>query len=288
MNKSQLHIKLLYSCIIVWYIIIIMTIFWNMFFLFDLFSHFYLQYFCIATLILILTIFLRHKNSFIYISILCLFIVFKVTPVFTSADTVEKVDIYYINANYYINNSQQLVDDIQKYQPRYIAVVELNASLEEEIKEIIGTKNNYIHREGVLSYGLFTNEEVIAYEKKGTQYPFWKFVTWDGVFFLIHPLPPMSRELTYLQQENFQEIRDEYERSSSQKKFIIWDFNSSPYSKIFLKYFRDLDYKILYTWQRWNWMSIPIDHILWPKEYFSVTTNDLDASDHSPLLIDLR
>lgn len=282
------HITILLKwLIILWAITIVGTLFWDYIFIFDLFSHFYLQFFVLGFCLFVGALFLMQKRYAILSAVLLVFLWWSLFPVvFQDDDLVERVDIYYINSNYYINNANQVIDDIEKYDPKYVAVVELRPNLEKALTEKYWKENSITHQDGVLSYWLFSREKIFSSTKHyGNMYPFLEFTIPEGNFYLIHPLPPTSLFGAWFQQENFWEIRALFDVNENENKYILWDFNSSHYSRVFQKYFWDLNYDVLYSWKRWHPLSIPIDYVLWNNDNFKVEFWDLRASDHSPLLI---
>ena len=273
--------------IILWTITIVGTLFWDSIFIFDLFSHFYLQFFIFGLCLFIGSLFLVQKRYAIISAVLFIFLWWSISPVFLSVNkNVDRVDMYYINSNYYINNAQQVIADIEKYNPKYVAVVELRPNLEEVLTEKYGKENSIIHQDWVLSYWIFTSEKILSHTKhSGNMYPFLEFSVPEGSFYLIHPLPPMSLFAAGFQKEHFWEIRDVFDVNKQENKYILWDFNSTHYSRVFQSYFGDLNYSIFYSWKRWHLLSIPIDYVLGNNDDFQVQISSLQASDHSPILI---
>jgi len=194
--------------------------------------------------------------------------------------------MYYINSNYHKYNQHEIIQDIEKYNPKYIAVVELNPEIKNALIQKFGIENSIIYEDEILSYWFFAQQKVLEYRKhNGNKYPFLHFRIQEGDFFLIHPFPPISSLYAAYQKEYFLEVRNIFNASKETNTYILWDFNSSHYSRVFKEYFSDLHYNVLYSWNRGSILSIPIDYILWKNDSFKVQTNDLKASDHSPLLI---
>lgn len=212
---------------------------------------------------------------------------YTIFPVlFGTKAVVENVDMYYINANYYIDNTQAVMEDIEKYDPTYVAVVELRPDLKDALIQKYGEENSIIHDDDVFSYGVFGREEILSHIKhRGNMYPFLEFSLAIGDFYLIHPLPPTSLFGAWFQKEYFAEVREVFDTNTKDNKYILWDFNSSHYSKVFQHYFGDLFYDIIYSWKRSHPLSIPIDYVIGNTDNFAVQTNNLKASDHSPFLI---
>lgn len=227
-----------------------------------------------------------YKHS-ILATLILIFLWYSIAPVvFQETPEVRDVDMYYINSNYYINNVESVIADIKKYNPKYVAVVELRDDLKEALEDVYGAENSISYDDGVLSYWVFSRTEIPSYTKHiGNIYPFLEFEVEEGSFYLIHPLPPTSLFWAGFQQENFWEVMDIFNTNIKKNKFILGDFNSSHYSRVFQKYFWHLNYDVYYSWKKWHPLSIPIDYILWATDNFQVALGDLRASDHSPLLI---
>jgi len=289
MDISKVYQNYLYILTILWYVVVWMTLVWEYFFFFDLFSHFYLQLWCISGIIFCIALLSKQVKNSILVGILFLFFWYQIVPVIIYPNIdIQEVDLYYINANYNAQNSVEIINDIKKYNPKYIAVVELNNDLKQWIQKVLWMKTILYHESWVGSYWVFTNQDNISHIHHQGIYPFGEFIVPEWTIFLIHPFPPINSDLSYKQKINFREIRMQYDNSVSENKFIVWDFNSSVYSKVFQDNFRDLETRVQYTWNRWSLLSIPIDYILGNKDSFSVQTNDLSVSDHSPLLIDFK
>lgn len=280
--------KKIRTLIIIWYSIIFLSFFWNYIFIFDLFSHFYLQYFFIWIIILIFGIFLKDKISIIACILLLIFLWININK----SEIIHKeisfpIDYYYLNANYYINKPKEIVNNIKKYNPKYVIIVELNKELKELIIKELKFKNNIYYDNWFSSFWFFTNEIIENQKIHNLTYPVWEFKTINWTIFVIHPFPPLNQEFSILQKKNFMEIKNLFENTIDENKMIIWDYNSSYYSMKFKKYFWEYYHKPIYSW--WNIiLKIPIDYAIWNKDYFYVYSNNLRISDHSPLLIKLK
>jgi len=148
------HIRfILKAIIILWTLIIVGTLFGQYIFILDLFSHFYLQFFVFGIVLCIFALCLKEKIYVAISGILLIFLWFQVFPaVFEKGDMLERVDMYYINSNYYINNYREVIWDIEKYDPKYVVIVELAPNLKHTLIEKYGRENSIIHDDGVLSY----------------------------------------------------------------------------------------------------------------------------------------
>ena len=198
------------------------------------------------------------------------------------------IDLYYLNANYYINKPNEIITDIKKYNPKYIAIVELNPNLYSEIKNNLNFKNDIYLNKWVNSFWFFSNEELLNSKTHNLTYPIWEIKTSEAVIFLIHPLPWLNSTLFKSQKKNFWEIKKLYDENKNDKKIILWDFNSSFYSQTFKKHFWDMHYKPIYSWNiKWI-LRLPIDYAIWNKKFYTTNRSNLETSDHTPLLINFE
>lgn len=281
-NKTNVH-----KIIILLYIVVFVWFFWSEFYVLDLFSHFYLQYFIVWFIALILSILLKDKLSVFITLILLIFLWSSIEK--DSIIGYEKIienDVYYLNANYNNFKPELIVEDIKKYNPKYVAIVELNKELYKKLKKEY--KNVvYLPREAS-SLWFFTNEEIKNEIIHELTYPVLEINVDDISMYIIHPFPPLTSKLAEKQKLHFDEVSYLFSKNTSLRKLIIWDFNSSYYSLIFQKYFWNLKYKPLYSWSFWTPLMIPIDYVISNKDIFEINRVDFDWSDHSPIIIDIK
>lgn len=270
--------------ITIWYSVVILSFFWNFFYIFDLFSHFYFLYFLFGLIITISAIILKDKTSIITSVILLIFIWYNLNKadVIINED-VSKSDIFYLNANYHINKPQKILEEIKKYSPDFVFIVELNEVLYSELEK--SYENNVYHSQGVASLWFFTNQEILDYKIHKLTYPLLEIHTEKFTAFLVHPFPPMSHESYLNQKMHFQEIKELFNKNVNENKMIIWDFNSTFYSSVFKKYFWELYYKPIYSWGHKSILKMPIDYAIWNHDFFNTYGSTLKVSDHSPLII---
>jgi hypothetical protein len=277
------------SFILLWLIIIIISSLWNFFYFFDLFSHFYLQYLIIWVFFLIFSLLLKDNTSIIICILLIIFLWFNVSKVdFPRKNNLENIDIYYINSNWFVDSPNSIIEDIKKYNPKYLSIVEINNKLHEKIIKELNYKNvSYIDKD-VNSIWFYTNEEILLENKYFWEYPFLEIKTEEIHFLVIHPLPPLNKELARKQKINFEEINNVFESINSEKKIVIWDFNSSSFSRVFQKYFWKYNYKPIYSWNTDSIFRIPIDYAISNTDFLNIYWWNLKVSDHIPLLIEQK
>lgn len=270
-----------------WLLVIFLSLLWNYHFIFDLLSHFYLQYLILWVLILIISVLYKDKISIFWAIIWILFLSSEVynSQVFLKKPP-KKADIFYINAFYYNEKeTNQIIGEIKKYNPEILAIVELNKKLHKDILSRLNFKDYFYHEEWVLSFWIYSKKDIQNKENIQLDYPLWKAKIGDIEIFLIHPLPPLTKDFYDKQKSFFAEVKEEFDKSKNDKKIIIWDLNSSVYSRVFQQYFWDLYYSVIYSRGRWSVLSIPIDYAMSDKHFFDVYWINSDYSDHIPLII---
>lgn len=281
--------KIIQNLIITGYIIITISLLWDFFYIFDIFSHFYLQYFVIAIVLLLFSIYLKDK----ILILLCLIVlIFTWSSLYTAKiklwDFNWNTDIYYLNANYFIDSPENIIKDIKKHNPKYLAMVEINENLHNEIMKFFNYSEHLYLKEDASSIWFYTNEKIISKKIHNLTYPIWEIKVKDLSIYLIHPLPPLSSELYHAQKENFKEVKNIFIKDTYKNKMILWDFNSSFYSSVFKKYFWELYYSPIYSWWVNSILRIPIDYAIWNHNFYNIYWSNLQASDHIPLIIDLK
>lgn len=283
-NKNNLRVLLIGTILI-----LIAGLFWRFFYFFELFSHFYLQYFVWVTILLIIWSFLKDKVSIIISIIILLYLGYFVNQAtIFQKDITTEVDLYYLNAHYFTDKPNEIIQDIKKYNPKHLAIVELNTNLYNSIKNELNYKDEAYFNSWLWSFWFFTSEEILDYKAHYLSYPIWEIKIKEADILLVHPLPWLTKELFAKQKNNFQEIRDLFNKNDNPKKIIIWDFNSTFYSNTFKSYFWDLYYKPIYS-RNIKWiLRLPIDYAIWNEDFYTVHRSNLWVSDHTPLLINFN
>lgn len=212
----------------------------NYYFLFDLFSHFQLQIFATCLVLLVYCFITQSKRRILAAAAVTLFVGIRIFGADFSGiygpKPVANPDVYYMNSEFMNSDIDPIMNDIHSANPKHIALVELNESLFQKIKDQGKFKYSYYFPYNVLSFGFFTNDEVLEQETYFIgEYPVGYFRTAERSYFVVHPLPPMTPESYRAQKDFFQTIS---ERVVQEEHFLlVGDFNSSPYSRVFQKYF---------------------------------------------------
>ncbi len=262
--------------------------FGNYFYLFDLFSHFYLQLFVVNCIFLIWYIWLKNWFSSIVSLLLGLFLFVQLanadfSGIYSIKNITRNPDIFYMNTEFLNADISKITDYIDKVQPKQIALVELNKELFENIKNDGKFKYSYYFPGLVFSFGFFTNEEVLDQKTYFSWwYPIGYFRTNKYSYYIIHPLPPFNNEQYQLQKNYFNFVS---ELIKHEKNFVlVGDFNSSNYSQVYKSYFWEYTDNPIYSWWVDTILTIPIDHAISNKP-LEVMPGIKLSSDHIPLLI---
>lgn len=257
-------------------------------YIFDLFSHFFLQYFIFSILLLLIYL-VKWWIKEIIISFLS---VLAFGYIISDADlswiywqkNITNPDIMFLNTLYLNDDNEKIFEYIKEIKPKKLALVELNSKLYNLIKNSKMYEFSSYHEDHVFSYWFFSDKKI----DKEDNYDIWDYPAWffnvEGIdYYVIHPLPPMSNFEYNKQKEYFAWI--EKLISNDKNKFIVLgDYNSTPYSRVFQKYFWKFDYKIIYSWWVDNPLTIPIDHAVSNMKLNRFPWKKL-SSDHIPILI---
>lgn len=269
-------------------IIVFLSFFWNYFFFFDLFSHFYLQLFVISVAFLIYNFFQRNKIETIISILLWLFLFLNISRADFSSiyrdNIIKYPDLFFMNTEFLNNDINEITDYINEINPKRIAMVELNKELFEKIKNKNKFKYSYYFPKYVYSFGFFTNDEVLEQRTYFSQsYPIWYFRTKNISYYIVHPLPPISRNYYNLQKMFFNDLVELLKKEKNEF-VLVWDLNSSFYSSVFQFYFGNYFYKPVYSWSVDSILTIPIDYAISNTNLKVYPWSKL-SSDHIPLLI---
>ncbi len=280
--------KLIKISIYLIFVLIIIGFFWNYYYLFDLFSHFYLQYFISSILLMIFYVYNKSKLEIILSLIIIIFLFFNIYKADFSWifwwKNIQNPDIFYMNTKYLNKNNSIIYDNIKKIKPKEIILVELDKELFEKIKNTFNFKYDFYYKNSYKSFWFFTNETIL--DKKIIiieTYPIWYFKLNNISYYIIHPFPPFTNE-DYQKQKKFFNYINKLIKNEKNNFLLIWDFNSTNYSQVFKSNFNNFHYKIIYSWIVDNILTIPIDYVISNKQVNVFPGNKL-SSDHVPLLI---
>ena len=259
------------------------------FFIFDLFSHFQLQY-LIGLLLFSFGLSLYKNIKFLLINIiyiLFLFITF-IQPVSFAQESINKTDIFFMNTKFKNTNNAPIINEIKKQNPQIIALVEPNKALIDEITDFFGSPIIEINKK-TNSYAIFSKKQPISQQVINTESLSLCYVEFDDFILLtIHTLDPLTPAKRNINLNFFEEIDQIITKLDSEnKKFILTgDFNNTYYSATFRKHFKKYFQKNLYSWSLFMPWTIPIDHAL-SNMPISTSRTPILSSDHVGLLIDI-
>lgn len=268
-------------------LIVLLSLLWNYFFVFDLLSHFYLQYLFFWVLSFIYFLILKDKefSAFAFVFILSIWFMVSKSQFIPMQNDAAAVDIDYYFVNNYINNdkSDDLLKDLEEVKPKYIWIVELNKNVANELGKKY--KFNYFNDAELDSFWFYTNEKVEKSETLTSSYPVGHFVSNSIHFYLIHPHPPVKND-SYLSQIKLFDFMNEIlkKHNENNEEFVLmWDFNSTFYSPVFQKYFWKFKFSPIYSRNTNGFLRLPIDYII---TNFEVKLNSWAniGSDHLPII----
>lgn len=254
------------------------------YFLFDLFSHFQLQYLLLLCIIAIFSIF--YKKFIVFIIALTYGILVPGNLIFPANFFSKELspDIFYMNTYYYTEKHEQIVKEILKNSPDTVFLVEANKSLISELKIHLGDPILELN-EGPNSFVMFSKEKITDIKIHNETIP--KFISAkfpNFTFIGIHAMDPLTPTKRQMNLKYFLQINDFINSLEEEKFLLVGDFNNTIYSGTFRKHFEKYFEKNNYTWGTYKPWYIPIDHALANFPLNIAITKKLE-SDHKGLLI---
>lgn len=266
------------------FIVFLLWKLWNFYWFFDLLSHFLLQYLVVTFLATILLWFLKEKSAILWL-ILATILALHIFPAYlpNSEKKIQNIDYYFMNTLVVNKKTAPIINDISEKKPKIIALVEANEKIVDEIKNRWNYKYSFYEKQWTFSIAIFS---IYKIEKakiiKIKWIPFFRWeINWKKTY-IIHPIPPISKEKYEAQKEYFKTISNDLKAVKDKDFILLWDFNSTPFSKVFQKYFWDYKYNKIYSWSTDTVLSIPIDNIVSNFKIDVYPWKKL-TSDHKPL-----
>lgn len=258
------------------------------FFIFDLFSHFQLQYtFCL--LLSVIYYFFTKKpfhalGIFLYIAIIYVSVIhpFEIFP-----NKIADVDIFYMNTKYKNNLSEPIIEEIKKNTPKIITLVEPN---EELIRRLTTTQGEPIQVINNNAYSFVTFSSLAVYEKKfiyDAPIPISYIEFEKFVLITIHAYDPLTVKDRLANIEYLAEIINTINLIQDKPFVLVGDFNNTFFSETMREHFQDYFKKHVYSWSLFKPWMIPIDHVL-SNEEIDFSRTKMLSSDHAGLLIDVK
>lgn len=259
------------------------------FFIFDLFSHFQLQY-LLGLLIFSFGLSLYKNIKFLLfniIYILFLFLIF-IQPVSFAQESIKETDIFFMNTKYKNTDNAPIINEIKKQNPQIIALVEPNKPLIDDVTEFFGIPIIEINAK-TSSYAIFSKKQPLSQQIINTELLSFCYVEFDDfILITIHTLDPLTPKDRNINLKFFEEIDQIITKLDLEnKKFILTgDFNNTYYSGTFRQHFQKYFQKNLYSWSLFMPWTIPIDHAL-SNMPISTSRTPILSSDHVGILIDI-
>lgn len=257
------------------------------FFIFDLFSHFQLQYIAVGIILIILNFISKNLRFAIPLGVyLAMLFGLFILPVQLVPEGIYQADIFYLNSNYGNQESEEIINSIAASDPYTVALVEINPKLKAELQIKYGEPVVYTDK-GALSCAVFTKRDLIdAYLVTESIYPICVVKFQDYTLYLIHPVPPLSSSQYKAQAKYFEQISAliKTDQDNGDRFILVGDFNSTYYSGQFRDSFGGYFKKNYYTWATNSLLTLPIDHAL-SNESLRVSKTGRLSSDHSGLFI---
>lgn len=280
-------------------------------FVFDLVSHFRLQYIAgLVPVLLVSVYFKRYLFSFLFCTVIGIHsyeIISTQIPLKGGKRTASGNVLRVMSANLQASNSSHelLIGYVREVDPDILVVQEMTqewyAKLSSELAEMphyAGKPQPNPFGIGVFSKLEFESAKVIAFSRKGN--PSIKITVINGgkeiVVIGTHSLPPITANLLQMRNEHLQNI-SEHIAKLTQSVILVGDLNTTPWSAAFKKLIdksrlRDSrrGFGIHPTWPaKLLPVMIPIDHIL-VSESVDVVLRQVSGhigSDHRSVWVDI-
>ncbi|MBU0676994.1 MAG: endonuclease/exonuclease/phosphatase family protein [Verrucomicrobia bacterium] len=277
--------------------------------LFDLASHFRVQY-CALFMVLLLTLCVARKWRLALFALAMLLInVLCVAPLFFNGSSEpEGTHTVYramlINVNTQFGDSNSVRREILRAEPDLLVLEEINEEWMAELKDVL---TDFPHRKirlrddnfGIGLFGRHMWKDADVLYGGGVLLPSICATYGDEsesfVLITTHPVPPGSRRMSEYRNKQLAWLAD-LVRHFKEPVIVLGDLNVSPFSHYFHKLLKDgrledsaegRGYKP--TWPSFMWpLLIPIDHCLHTKG-ISIHRHEIGnqvGSDHYPVIID--
>ena len=270
-------------------------------FFFDLFSHFQPQYTLGGISILLLgALFKIDRRMILLASIAVLthffLIIYPIRMSDMDQTKASEIDFFFMNSNYFNEKYLDIYDEYDKYssasqiyEKGSVALVEAN---EDIIRLFTQEYGDPVEIEGVggqtcvifsRTFMAVPNDTLPKFE-----YPTCIASSRNITQIVVHPYPPLSKELADRQAVYFEQISEYIEelRSTGTDFIVMGDFNSTKYNAVFRRYFGSMDSTDLYTWELGKPWMLQLDHVFSNKPIDVYRSKRL-SSDHIGLFINI-
>lgn len=285
---------------------------------FELLSHFPLQYVWISTVCIVVLAFGTRK-SLLFVPLLSIFISLGfLLPVYfqgpqripTAADGVEEtanesVSLLFMNVGYANDNYRRIAQEIDSFDPDMVCLAEASAVATREIANRVEQFSTveYVEGPGAFDMSLLSSVPAkIITAEAGESIPA-LFATLpveesDLSVWCVHPVPPTSRDYAFDRNVYLRSIAS-WASSESSETVVVGDMNATPWSPEFSLFveesgLRDARQRFgtQTTWPAMlpSALRIPIDHTF-VSEGVTVLRREVGeniGSDHLPVFIELQ
>ena len=283
--------------------------------IFELLSHFKLQYMLSAVILAMIFYFFKRQQLFLLMVAIFILNANFVLPWLSAYPTEHKanqqanqnIKILLSNVNTQNTNTQKLVDLIEQQQADIVVTLEVNQKWIAALKAL---EANYPHKLmlpqednfGIALYSKlpFADIKAVSFSKQAIPSIIATFDINDKPLTVVttHPLPPVGNQYLEQRDNQLQAIGD-YLLEVQHAKVLVGDLNISMWSRKYQQLERNAD---LINARRGNGLypswptrlplsiaSIPIDHIMHSKQLAttSFTTGPNIGSDHLPIIAEL-
>lgn len=280
----------------------------KVYWIFDLFAHFRLQY-TVILLIMILAFFLYKKQNLAAVAVLFLIPnLYETGSIFFGGNKKEDLKKYLkissINLLSTNGNEQAVLDLIQSQDPDILILLELNERWEKDLATAIET---YPYQKIIprTSFGMAMLSKVEVQNTTELNLSpagipsLLATILFDHQqiqIMAIHPVPPVGQQAFEYRNAQFASIIA-MKQVLHENLIIIGDFNSTPYSPYFKQLTNELNlldsrkgFGVLATWPTWfPPLKIPIDHCLVSPSIFikNRAVGEPIGSDHLPIYLEV-
>ncbi len=253
----------------------------------SLLVHFQLQYWVVA-LVCVSTLLYFRKYIFFISGFLFVSVVFSVwiRHVDPFATAPSHPDIIFLNNQYDQKETALVVNMVADKKPSYVALVESNPVLVNELTKIKGDPI-IDHRSYASSCTLFSDVRNTSSTVLGKTYlPICILHLDDYDLVTVHPHRPTNAAILKENVAFFDDIARLIRGYEEQRRsfIIVGDFNSTRYSSYFRERFGKYDQEIIYTWLPNTPITLPLDHVLTNMKV-EIGRSEYVGSDHRALLI---
>ncbi|MEO6054495.1 MAG: endonuclease/exonuclease/phosphatase family protein [Chthoniobacterales bacterium] len=287
----------------------VMGFFGKTYWLFDLFSHFRLQYIAYFVVAGLVFFFLKRMRVFLFCCVMTLVLAAPLWPYyFSGKSAAHEKPIKVISFN--VNSANTNFAGIRKFliseNADVVLLLELSPAMLRETEELHTRYPYRIEEPRLDNFGIavfskhpFRSREVHSFGD--SEIPYVEFeVAIDGGsyrFFGVHTLPPVGAAASAARNDELHEISRAMRARHDESVIMMGDFNMSAFSPWFAEILGNTGVKdsacgfgISLTWMRSSWVfAIPIDQMLIsaPLDVLTRSIGNDYGSDHNPLIVEV-